>query len=141
MKVLDLGSGAGDVVNLGFAQISASVAANSTDSDGAGGGFAAIIPSVLSPHLSDNGPVTCMNVIGNRATVGFVGSNGVDGEPYPRLLFIEDNGPTGDLIGFGTMAEPYTKCPPPTSDSFILPNGFPGLLTSGNFTVQPGPGA
>jgi hypothetical protein len=84
--------------------------------------------------------VTCLNVIGNRATVGFIGSNPLNDEQFPRLLFIEDNGPSGDVIGFGTMAPPYSKCPAATDASFVVPPAVPGLLMSGDFTVQAGTG-
>jgi hypothetical protein len=68
------------------------------------------------PYLDTlaEGPVTCLRVVGNRAAVGFMGVV-VDGvPPVPELVYVEDNGPTGDRIGTGTIDAPATSCPDPT---------------------------
>jgi hypothetical protein len=94
-------------------------------------------------RIADRGPVTCLNVSGNRAAVGFMALAPDIGEPdptpFPILFFIEDNGPTGDRFSFGTIAAPATDCPVPTNADFV-PSTLGGSpvgpgLESGNFTV------
>ena len=109
--------------------------------DGSAGAF----PGTWAVQLPDGGPVTCLTVSGNRATVGFAAVDPVGSEPpIPRLLFIEDNGPTGDRLTLGSGGDPDV-CPAPTDAVFqpIFLGGFavgPGLQ-SGDFVVhdhQPG---
>src|SRR5215210_5226149 len=74
------------------------------------------------------GPVTCLTVVGNRATIGFdnAGFSGGGG-----FVFVEDNGTPGagvDRLDFTLIASPPTACPidPP----------FPlGAINSGDLTV------
>ncbi len=96
----------------------------------------------------DSGPVTCLDVVGNRAAIGFT-TTGIAGPNPPRVLYVEDNGPTGDRIGFGYLQAPYTDCPTPTADDFPLMDYFTGagslgppyapVLVTGDFTVQAQP--
>jgi hypothetical protein len=61
-----------------------------------------------------SGPVTCLNVIGNRAAIGFVAHS-----PFPFLpgfgtLVVEDNGSAGtDQSATLTNAQQITTCPDP----------------------------
>ena len=106
-------------------------------------GDASLAPGSLYFRLSDQGPLTCMRVAGNRAAVGFVFDAALYGQEgtFPRVLFIEDNGPSGDRIQFGTLGAPYTACPDPASATFppFVINGMfqvPPVLTSGDFVVE-----
>jgi hypothetical protein len=97
---------------------------------------------VLYFRVADVGTVTGLRVEGNRAAVGFVHYQELDlaSGSIPRTIFIEDNGPSGDRIQFGSLASPYTTCPDPTTATFpdFFVGGFPvpPVLTSGNFVVQ-----
>jgi len=60
---------------------------------------------------------------------------------YARVIFIEDDGPSGDKIQFGALNPPYTSCPDPASatfPSFLIGGSFqvPPVLTSGDFVVE-----
>jgi hypothetical protein len=56
------------------------------------------------------------------------------------MLFVEDNGPSGDRIGFVQLTNPATTCPSP-SDADFVPfmvggNAVAPVLNSGDFTVH-----
>jgi hypothetical protein len=139
-------SGKGTVYSLpeiGYT-IGASVFATSGP-DGASpvSGTASTSPSFVYFKVSDTGAVTCLRVEGNRAAVGFVAHTDVgqpDPQPVPIMLFVEDNGPSGDRIGFGQLADPATTCPIPTDANFVpfIVGGtpVPPVVTSGDFTVH-----
>jgi hypothetical protein len=139
-------TGTGIVLDLGFGYvIGADVYATSGD-DGAGpvAGDGSVSPGTTYFKIPDEGTVTCLRVAGNRAAVGLMITPPDLGQgdltPFPRLVFIEDNGPTGDRLGFGTIAAPATDCPVPTADDFPgFPLGgqvVPPQVTSGDFSVH-----
>lgn len=65
----------------------------------------------------DNGTVTCMRVVGNRASIGFVATDYIGhGEPdVAQVVFVEDNGPSGDRFGHQIVDEAPLECPDPTT--------------------------
>lgn len=140
-------SGSGIVADLGFGYvIGGSAQAASTGTGEAATGTAVISPGSLYFKIADSGPVSCVDVVGNRAAVGFesfVDLGQPDPQPVHRVLYVEDNGPTGDRIGFGDLAAPYDDCPTPTASSFppfrVGPESVPSVLGSGDFTVTPAP--
>lgn len=72
---------------------------------------------------SVSGHVTCMTVVGNRATVGFAVDSGfsVSGS-LGHLIFVEDNGSPGagvDLANDVEAAVPPTSCPAPTDEDLV----------------------
>jgi hypothetical protein len=80
------------------------------------------------------GPVTCLTVTGNRATVGFAEvfrpGDGLDG----GFLFVEDNGSPGagrDAVLFNLVAEPPSVCPANT-----VAYGSDDRLYFGDIAVQ-----
>jgi len=96
-----------------------------------------------SQHAPDTGAVTCLRVDGNRATIGFLAQSayalpGTD-PGQPRLIFIEDNGATGDRFGSRDVTD-ATSCPAATDADFedIETNGelFPPIVSMGNFVVH-----
>jgi hypothetical protein len=85
------------------------------------------------PHLGVQGPATCLNVVGNRAAIGFV-ANVVPGGNIPTtpyaVLVVEDNGPGGtDQVRTFPASQPVTACPDPRT--FTL-----APITAGNLTVH-----
>ena len=60
--------------------------------------------------------------------------------PVPRLVFVEDNGATGDRFGTRTVASAVTSCPAATDADFpnIVVGRFvyPPVLVSGDFVVH-----
>lgn len=93
-------------------------------------------------RITDEGPVTCLRVEGNRAAVGILGDNSDYGADVlrPRLIFIEDNGASGDRFSLESALEPYETCPVPTSADFVGGSygGFPfgSTVSSGDFVVH-----
>ena len=114
---------------------------------GPASGHAAIAPGSVYVKIADAGAVTCLDVARNRAAIGFIADvvdlGQPDPQPIPRVLYVEDNGPTGDRIGFGSLHEPYDTCPAPTDADFPAFNIggvlVPPVLTSGDFTVHDHP--
>jgi hypothetical protein len=84
------------------------------------------------------GPVTCLTVTGNRATIGFENQHDLSEDFKGGLIFLEDNGTPGvgkDLIvGDGLLADPPTVCPPNT----VIYN-FLQTVTSGELIVNDAP--
>ena len=89
------------------------------------------------------GPVTCLNVVGNRATIGGVLERlGGDEFPSPRLyrgwyLYVEDNVGRGvpDRVGHQWLSEdPVTTCRTPG-----LPTSWSLEIIEGDVTVIEGP--
>jgi hypothetical protein len=131
---------------LGFA-IGGSVQASS-DADGANAfGQVVAVPGSRYFRLEDAGPVTCLRVEGNRAAIGFISEpfdvGNPDDLPVPMMVFVEDNGPTGDRWGRTTLPAPADTCPVPTDADFpsfvVGPATIPPVLTSGDFVVDDAP--
>ena len=83
------------------------------------------------------GPVTCLNVTGNRATIGF--QNQEDGAPVLNggFLFVEDNGTPGagrDNVRATLVPAAPAVCPPNTE----VYNAF-NLVSSGELAVHDAP--
>ncbi len=99
-------------------------------------GTASTSPSVIYVHVQDQGPVTCLRVVGNRAAVGYLGTPNFDAppdhQPVPFMIYIQDNGPTGDNLSWSQLDAPATSCPDPST---VDMSSF-GTLTSGDFTVH-----
>jgi hypothetical protein len=71
----------------------------------------------LSQATSEGGPVTCVNVSGNRATVGFKLDRPLNPARRGGLLLIEDNGTPGigvDNVRTRPLPDEPTQCPPNT---------------------------
>jgi len=104
-------------------------------------------PGSFYVKIADAGPVTCLRVDGNRATIGYIAvppDLGIpDVEPIPKLVFIEDNGATGDRYSTRAVSAPATTCPAATAADFpnFLIGGFsvPPVITSGDFVVHDHP--
>ncbi len=130
--------------------VDAHATASSTGSGEEATGTAELFPgdSTAGKPTEDRGPVTCLDVVGNRAAIGFT-TLGAFGPTPPRVLFVEDNGPAGDRVGFGYLQAPYSDCPTPTAADFPLMDYFtadgtlappyPPVLETGDFTVQSTP--
>jgi len=106
-------------------------------------GSVSVAPGSSYFRLPDQGPITCVRVDGNRASIGFVAEPYVIGDPNPptpRLIVIEDNGPTGDRWGVRTLAAPAATCPAVTDADFtpfVLGGvSIPPVVTDGDFVVH-----
>jgi hypothetical protein len=95
---------------------------------------------------SVSGHVTCMTVIGNRATVGFAVDSGFDvNGSLGHVIYVEDNGSPGaghDLANDTGAGFPPTSCPAPT-DEDLVPFPFipirPQPIEAGDITVVDAP--
>lgn len=107
-------------------------------------GQATISPGVAYFKTADSGPVTCLRVEGNRATIGMLATPADLGQdpppvPYHRLVFVEDNGPTGDRYGT-RIVDDATTCPVPTAadfPDFVFGDVVvPPIVSGGGFVVH-----
>ena len=131
-------TGSGIAEDTGIAAWGASVYALGDDGRaGPATGNAAISPGSWYIKIPDSGAVTCLRIIGTRAAVGFIPVPIIAGQPNPspRVLYVEDNGSSGDRIGFGVLSPPYSDCPAPNDASFPDFLG-PPVLESGDFTIH-----
>jgi hypothetical protein len=139
-------SGRGTVYSIpeiGYAIAASAYATSGPDGALPVNGVAATNPGRVYFKVGDSGPVSCLRVEGNRAAIGFVATTDLgqpDPQPIPIMLFVEDNGPSGDRIGHVQLAEPATTCPVPTDADFVPfivgGSAIPPVLTSGDFTVH-----
>ena len=84
------------------------------------------VPGVIEPGPSFGYQVTCLNVQGNRATIG---ASGGIGEPI--VISVEDNGGGGLDRFSNTFVEPApTQCPAPPAP------GSGMLVANGHFAVH-----
>lgn len=108
-----------------------SVSARSTADGSDPTGWISRSPGSSFFRLPDSGSVTCMRVTGNRAAIGFAATDYTgSGQPdVPQVVFVEDNGPSGDRFGHQIVDEAPLECPDPTT--------FEDLATAtvGNITV------
>jgi hypothetical protein len=90
-----------------------------------------------------SGPVTCLWVSGNRATIGFAVEEGLFPPGHGgHFIFVEDNGSPGagrDLANDVPLSYPPTVCPPAT-DEDLVPFPFipvrPQPIQAGDVTVH-----
>jgi hypothetical protein len=139
-------SGRGAVLSIpeiGYAIAATAYATSGPDGATPVNGVAVTSPGRVYFKVGDGGPVSCLRVEGNRAAVGFVATTDIgqpDPQPIPIMLFVEDNGTSGDRIGHVQLAEPATTCPVPTDADFgpFIVGGItvPPVVTSGDFTVH-----
>jgi hypothetical protein len=131
-------SATGDVITVAFRPIGFSFDAHSGPSGENPSGSARWIDRAET----FGGPVTCLNVTGNRATIGFENLEGaVTGIVKGGFLFVEDNripgaGPDNARGQFVFSAAP-TVCPPNTVVYESGPDG--DGVTSGELTVHDAP--
>jgi hypothetical protein len=86
-----------------------------------------------------SGPVTCLAVSGNRATIGVRNDLAPD-VPAGGLIFVEDNGSPGggvDIVNAAFVDAVPTTCVPPTDDQLDVVPTVPGLerVHSGDVVV------
>jgi hypothetical protein len=140
----DSAVGEGVLSDLGTTTFSATVDAHSGPGGAAPSGSASALPGQVVPQVADAGAVSCLRILGDRATIG-VDVEPVDstGEHRGRLIFIRDNGPSGDYLNHVATATPPTVCPLATDDRFIAaPAGQTppfAALVSGDFQVHDHP--
>jgi hypothetical protein len=90
---------------------------------------------------SVSGPITCMAVAGNRATIGFENDGSGFGGGPGHFIYVEDNGSPGagrDLVNDVPSSEVPRSCEPPT-DEQLVPFPFidvrPQPIESGDIKV------
>lgn len=105
-------------------------------------------PPLAAPMapFEDAGPVTCLRVVGARATIGFVADPIVVGEPpVPMLAYVEDGAATAtpDRWSVKALVAPATTCPVPDEADFpvrvIGGLTIPRTLSSGDLVVHDHP--
>lgn len=109
-------------------------------------GRASASPGPHAPFFDDVGDVTCLRVEGNRAAVGILVDAFELADPEsprdPLMVFIEDNGPTGDRWSMIWLDQTTTDCPIPTAADFTSPpypggpDLFPPTIFTGGFAVH-----
>jgi hypothetical protein len=111
-----LGIGVTDSIpELGFF-VGAVVEATSEPDGTSPAGHASRSPGEHHFRVPDEGPVTCLRVQGNRATVGFTADYSEYDPTLPPVhvvLHIEDNGAIDDRFESVVVAAPTTTCPLP----------------------------
>ena len=128
------GGRAGDTVDGGGVTDSDvfTISASVSDSGEVTGYLAVRNPPEYTPAYVITGPVTCLNVAGNRATIGgLLERLEADDVPDPTvyrgwLFYVEDNAGRPDRISYEYIYEaPVTKCPTPTSrlTRFVMSQG------------------
>jgi hypothetical protein len=113
-QTADQDSATGDVITVFFRPIGATFDAHSGPSGEAPTG------SAITFDRTDDfgGPVTCLNVTGNRATIGFRNERQLTDVVKGGYLFVEDNGTPG--VGLDNVSDQLlfdaapTVCPPNT---------------------------
>jgi hypothetical protein len=113
-RTTDQDSASGDVITVFFRPIGATFDAQSGPSGETPTG------SALAFDRTDRfgGPVTCLNVTGNRATIGFENQQQLTDVVKGGFLFVEDNGTPG--VGVDNVSSQLvftaapTVCPPNT---------------------------
>jgi hypothetical protein len=89
--------------------------------------------------LSNSGSVSCLRVAGNRAAVGLIGQPAGSDVAVQSVMFIEDNGPTGDRWATIDLPSTTSPCPDPATATFppidvgIL---LPPTITTGGFDIH-----
>ena len=128
--------------------VGGTIHASSTPDGANAAGDGWVRPSTGVPVVSDVGTVTCLKVVGNRAAIGLsIPAQNV--VPWHRdVVFIEDNGSTGDRWDASpNLSDPGTTCPTPTDadfDGFWFSMSGPATnygstLSSGDFVVHDHP--
>ena len=98
-------------------------------------GVAGATPGAIAPQFYDGGLVTCLRVIGKRAAIGYLAQEPII-DPnleftVPKMVFVEDNGPSGDRWGAVILDAPATTCPVPTDADFLA-----SPISVGDFIVH-----
>jgi hypothetical protein len=104
-----------------FTRLSATSGPNGEDPTG-------FVEYLISPTVSDYGPVTCLAVSGNSATLNYESPFSLGG-PIVTVQVVDDDPDTVVVLGIGRAA---TDCSP-SSAPFVLP------LTSGDIKVVDAP--
>jgi len=108
-----------------YAQVVASGGPGYLEGTGFVHGVDVLPPRDLRLEWGGTGPIGCLRVEGNNAVVGFTFHDPVFGE-MRQLVYIQDNGATGDRFGLAVW---YSGCPAPD----------PSLATNaGSFVVEDG---
>lgn len=109
----------------------------SSAADGSGAtGHASRAPGLYYPRVWDAGPVTCLRAEGDMATVGFIGDYSNRGLPPVNLVvYVDDNGATGDRFAVELVASTPTTCPDPGD----LTGAAWQTLVRGDFVVHDHP--
>ena len=145
--------GSGEVLRIQLIRpvvVGGSVDARSSSDGAAPTGRVGSWPPLEAPTapFAESGPVSCLHVVGNRATIGFIAEAPFGGDPVnPMLAYVEDGAATGaaDQWAVKALDAPATTCPVPNLADFpARVVGFPvgTALISGDFVVHdhPAPG-
>lgn len=85
-------------------------------------------------RLPDQGEATCLRVVGNRAAAGFVATTD-EGTEVPQVVFVEDNGPSGDRFGHLLVDHEPLECPDPATSAVPW-----NVAAEGDITITDHPG-
>lgn len=102
-----------EIIDQGFT-IGVDIDASSAPNGSSATGQAARSPGLYYERIWDAGPVTCLRAEDDMATVGFVGDYSVNGLPPVNLVvYVDDNGSSGDRFAVDIVASTPTSCPDP----------------------------
>jgi hypothetical protein len=137
-----------EIAQLGFS-LGARLDASSDPDGSEPRGEAVVSPGSYYFKVADRGVVTCLRIAGNRAAIGVTVVPPGIGEPpesgpYHHVVFVEDNGPTGDRYDRRSYEAPVDTCPVPAATDFadFTLNGMltiPPVVTMGDFVVHDHP--
>ena len=127
--------------------VGGTIHASSTPDGANAAGDGRVKPSTALPVVQDIGTVTCLKVVGNRAAIGLMISAMNPNPFHYDVVFVEDNGPTGDRWDAAPSSTRPTTCPTPTDADFDgvsfttggTTNNYGSTLSSGDFVVHDHP--
>jgi hypothetical protein len=94
-------------------------------------GTASRLPGSSYFRYPDSGSATCLRIVGNRAAIGFVALDelGSGAPPVPQVVFVEDNGSSGDRFTHVFTQETPLECPDPSDGAIAWKTATLGNVT------------
>ncbi len=111
-----------------YVGVSASVRAEPDGSDPVGP--VSRVPGTHYFRYPDSGDATCLRIVGDRAAIGFVADYQGFGAPdVPQVVFVEDNGTSGDRFGHQIVDAAPLDCPDPSTATVDWTTAVQGDIT------------
>ncbi len=94
-------------------------------------GLVSVTPGSYYFRLPDSGPATCLRIVGNRVAIGFVvvDPTGAGMPDISQVVFVEDNGPSGDRWARVTVPDAPLDCPDPSTAAVSWTTPVSGNIT------------
>lgn len=94
-------------------------------------GLVSVTPGSYYFRFPDSGPATCLRIVGNRVAIGFVvvDPTGAGMPDISQVVFVEDNGPSGDRWARVTVPDAPLDCPDPSTAAVSWTTPVNGNIT------------